>query len=295
MDPILNSNTKSGGRGMANRGRFPKESTLAPWLSGTLKQSHQLMLRRKLLVIVLFLVATTLGCAATQTSRKAEPILTADHIKLDCNYYPAQNPDSPAAILLPDTRCDKEYFGSFPARLNQAGFTVLAMDFRYKDLIARSGNKAQQIQTIKRQNLNVLADQDVRSAIDFLSQQENVDPKRICLIGTSLGARVALKAGVDYKPKGLVLISLSGQEIFTAGSAPIQQLISEYGDRPILFMTSEKDWGNNYRAAEDNKLYLEWAKGKGELKIWSGSGHGVDILNRSDASQFLLSWLKQNI
>lgn len=252
---------------------------------------------RKIVSVLLFsFLLASLGCAANPTTRNTQRILTDDQTKLDFDYYPASGQDSPAVILLPDTRCDrKKSFGSFPQILNQAGFAVLAMDFRYKDLIARAGRKLQQIQTIQRQNLEVLVDQDVKSALDFLSRQHDVDPKRICLIGVSLGSRVALKAGVKYRPEALVLVSLSGDEVFMPGSGSIQQLLDEYGDRPILFMTSEKDWGNNYKAAEDNMRYITWVKGKGELKIWPGSGHGPDILQRSDASQFLLSWLKENI
>lgn len=250
---------------------------------------------QKVLSIALLLVTITVGCATTQTAQRSVALVTGDQIKLDYDYYPAQQPNSPTIILLPDTRCDRKYFDTFSAMLNEAGFGVMAIDFRYKDLIARSGNMLNQIQTIQRQNLDVLVDQDVKSAIDFLSQQDGVDPKRICIIGTSLGARVALKSGVNYSPKALVLISLSGQEIFTAGSTPIQQLLLEYGDKPILFMTSVKDWGNNYRAAEDNKLFMNWVKGKCELKTWPGSDHGVDILKSREAAQFVLSWLRQNI
>lgn len=249
----------------------------------------------KFFFIVLLLITIAFGFATTQTAKSSAPLITGDQIKLDFDYYPAHKSNATTVILLPDTRCDRKNYGTFPVWLNEAGFGVMAIDFRYKDLIARSGNMSKQIQTIKRQNLDVLVDQDVKSAIDFLTRQNSVDTRRICIIGTSLGSRVALKSGVNYSPKALVLISLSGQEIFTTGSIPIQQLLSEYGDKPILFMTSEKDWGNNFRAAEDNKLYMKWVKGKCELKIWPGSKHGVDILKSGEAAQFVLLWLRQNI
>lgn len=67
------------------------------------------------------------------------------------------------------------------------------------------------------------------------------------------------------------------------------------GNRPILFMTSEKDWGGNYKAAEHNKQYFDWAKGKKELKIWRGSAHGVDILDVKGAADFTIMWLKENL
>ena len=251
-------------------------------------------LQEVLLIAMLFFIIL-FGCATTQTPQVSQSLVTGDRIKLDFDYYPARRPNSPTIILLPDTRCDRRVFGTFPAKLNEAGFGVMAIDFRYKALIAGSGNMAQQIQTIQKQNLKVLVDQDVKSAIDFLSRQSGVDPKRTCIIGTSLGSRVALQSGVNYGPKALVLISLSGQEVFAAGSPSIKQLLSEYGDNPILFMTSVKDWGNNYRAAEDNKLYVKWGKGNRDLKIWPGSEHGVDVLKVSGAEEFLLSWLRQNI
>ena len=250
---------------------------------------------QKFLFMAMLLIATIVGCATMQTKQGAATLVTDDQIKLDFDYYPAHQINSPTVILLPDTRCNRKNYGTFSAWLNEAGFGVMAIDFRYKNLIARSGNKSKQIETIKRQNLDVLVDQDVKSAIDFLAREDSVDPKRICIIGTSLGSRVALKSGVNYNIKALVLISLSGQEIFAFGSTPIQQLLSEYGDKPILFMTSERDWGNNFRAAEDNKLYMNWVKGKSNLKIWPGSEHGVDILKSRDAVLFTLSWLRQNI
>ena len=60
-------------------------------------------------------------------------------------------------------------------------------------------------------------------------------------------------------------------------------------------MTAKKDWGGNKKAAEHNKLYHEWKNGKKELKIWSGSGHGVEILRKKDATNFVISWLKNNL
>jgi hypothetical protein len=44
-----------------------------------------------------------------------------------------------------------------------------------------------------------------------------------------------------------------------------------------------------------NKLYLGWAKEKKELKICSGSAHGVDILDNKKATDFTIAWLKENL
>jgi dienelactone hydrolase len=250
----------------------------------------------KALFLSLILLLTSFGCATMHTTKEPVTVtlLTDDQTKLTGTYYPALTSKAPGVILLPDTRCDRNHFADLPSKLNEAGFGVLAMDFRYKELIGRLRNISEQINTIQKQDLNALVDQDMKSAINFLSHQDGIDPERIGLIGTSLGSRVGLISGSKYKINALVLISLSGSEAFPGGKS-IKQLLEEYGERPLLFVTSEKDWGGNGKAAQDNKFYFEWAKGKKELKIWPGSGHGVDILKREEASKFVLSWLGQNL
>ena len=60
-------------------------------------------------------------------------------------------------------------------------------------------------------------------------------------------------------------------------------------------MTAKKDWGGNGKAAEHNKLYYKWKNGRKELKIWSGSGHGVEILKTKESTNIVVSWLKNNL
>jgi dienelactone hydrolase len=221
-------------------------------------------------------------------------ITTDDGKELKCMYFPPPQSNAPGVILLPDTRCNRMNFGSIPTNLNEAGFAVLAMDLRYKDLIAKAKNRKEQIRIIQKQDLMSLVKYDTKGGINFLSSKKEVDPERIALIGTSLGSRVAIISGVEYDLKALVLISLSGEEAFP-GHKSIKQLLSDFGEKPILFMTATKDWGGNYKAAENNKLYYDWKNGKKELKIWSESGHGIEILNKKESTEFVISWLKNNL
>lgn len=104
---------------------------------------------------------------------------------------------------------------------------------------------------------------------------------------------MAIHAGVQYKAAALVLVSLSGEEALPGKG--VRQLLEEYGSKPVLLMTSDKDWGNNSKAAEDNKVYAGWGKGKRDLKIWPGSAHGVDIVEGKEPSAFAIEWLKGNL
>jgi dienelactone hydrolase len=221
-------------------------------------------------------------------------ITTDDGKKIKCTYFSPSMPNAPGVILLPDTRCDRMNFGSIPRKLNEAGFAVLAMDLRYKDIIAKARSRKAAIKTIQKQDLMALVKYDTKSGINFLSSKNEVDPERIALIGTSLGSRVAIISGVEYNLKALVLISLSGKEAFP-GYKTIKQLLSDFGEKPILFMTAKNDWGGNKKAAEHNKQYYDLKKGKKELKIWSGSGHGIEILKEKEATNFVILWLKNNL
>jgi dienelactone hydrolase len=245
-----------------------------------------------LVFVTLILIAFVHGIEASESIK----LVTEDNKNVSATYYPPPLPNAPGLILIPDTRCDGSVFvkqaGDFPKELNKAGLAVLVTDLRYKDLIASARRPDEQIKLLQSQDLYAPVNYEIKSALDFLSKK-GLEADRIALLGTSYGSRVALHSGVKYKTKALVLVSLSGQEALP-GKA-VKELLEEFGENPILFMTSQKDWGGNYKAAEDNKLYFGWAKGKKELKIWPGSAHGVDILNNTKAADFTIMWLKGNL
>jgi dienelactone hydrolase len=260
-------------------------------------KENSIMLKEKYSKILFFSLLILL-CPPAQflseaVTEETVSITTDDGKELKCAYFPPPQSAAPVVILLPDTRCDRTCFGSIPKKFNAAGFAVLAMDLRYKDIIAKARSRKEQIGTIQKLDLMALVKYDTKGGINFLSSKKEVDPERIALIGTSLGSR-AIMSGVEYNLKALVLISLSGEEAFP-GHKSIKQLLSDYGEKPILFMTATKDWGGDYKAAEHNKLYFDLKNGKKELKIWSGSGHGVEILKERQATDFVILWLKNNL
>jgi dienelactone hydrolase len=255
------------------------------------------MLKKKNLKLILWtffiLLYSFAQFAIEGIAKETVSLTTDDGKKLKCTYFPPPTPKAPGVILLPDTGCNRSKFGSVPKALNKAGFAVLAMDFRYKSIIG-SKNRKEAIRTIIQQDLVALAKYDAKSGIDFLSSKNEIDSGRIALIGTSLGSRIALISGVEHNLNALVLISLSGEKILP-DYKPIKQFLSDYGEKPILFMTAKKDWGGNKKAAEHNKLYYKFKTGAKELKIWIGSGHGIDILKTKESTEFVATWLKSNL
>jgi dienelactone hydrolase len=223
----------------------------------------------------------------------AESLTTADKKSIDITYYPAAAERAPVVILIPGTGCDRSVFRKLPSQLQKAGFAAVATDLRYKTLIARTRSREEAIRTLQGRDTYAPVAYDVKSVLDYVAQKKGVDSTRLALLGTSYGARVAIHAGVQYKAAALILVSLSGDEALPG--TPVRHLLEEYDGKPILFMTTEKDWGNNFKAAQDNRTYVHWGKGKRGLKIWSGSAHGPDIVEDKDASAFLIEWLKGNL
>lgn len=236
-------------------------------------------------------------CASTAQVKETKSdltLITDDQKELRAIFYPPRFPKVAGVILLPDTRCDCRVFGTIPSKLNEEGIAVLAMDFRYRDLISKTKSREEATSTIQKQNLNSMVDHDLKAALDFMSKQEWVNPERICLIGTSLGSRIALVGGVKYKTGGLVLVSLSGEEALPGGK-PISSLLKDYEKHPILFITAEKDSGGEYKAAAYNREYFEWAGNPKQLKIWPGAGHGVELIEPEERLEFLIRWLREQM
>lgn len=221
-------------------------------------------------------------------------LITSDQKKLEINYWPPRQANAPAIILVPDTRCDGKIFGELSSHLNKAGYAVIAMDMRYKDIIAKTKNIEDAISLIQKQDLYPLVDFDLESVMEFVKSKSEIDQNRICLIGTSLGSRVVIAGGRKYNVSAMILVSLSGEEAWPGGGN-IKDLLEQYGARPILFISAERDWGGNYKAAEFNRKYFNWAKEKKDLKIWEGQGHGVDLLKSDQNIQYVIEWLKTNL
>jgi dienelactone hydrolase len=244
---------------------------------------------KRLLIIIVTLVVSM----AAHHFAGAESVVTEDKKSIDITYYPPTSEKAPVVILIPDTRCDRSAFRSLPSQLQKAGFAVVATDLRYKSLIMGGRSREDMIRILQSQDLYAPVTYDLKSVIDYVVQKKEIDLARIALLGTSYGSRVAIHGGVQYKASALVLVSLSGEEALPGKR--VRQLLEEYGSRPVLLMTSEKDWGNNFKAAEDNKTYAGWGTGKRDLKIWPGSAHGVDIIEGKEASAFAIEWLKGNL
>ncbi len=197
-----------------------------------------------------------------------------DGLSLVGTFYAPDGQSSPApgVILLHMLWSDRSSWENFAMQLHEAGYAVLAMDFR------GHGETGGDVDWDK-------AVADVQSTWDYLEEIQAVDNERRAIVGASIGANVALSAAaLEPAVRTVVLLSPGGDY---AGVKTHNPMIA-YGERSVLIAASEQD---SYAA--DSSLRLEGlAAGKAELIMYPGSGHGTIMLEREpDLPDLIISWL----
>lgn len=167
----------------------------------------------------------------------------------------------PGVLLLAE---DRLFWGDFPARLAEAGFTALAMDLRAE-------------------SQDPLADFEVM----VLSLTSGlIQPDRLAVVGANAGADLAL-LGCGAEPlcdAAALLSPASGQDPAIA--------MGNYGPRPIFITASQEDEAAFARATALQAA----AQGQAFFQPLQGAGTGTDILfNREDVADLLTQWLQRTL
>src|SRR3954468_12790151 len=136
---------------------------------------------------LLILLVANLGAA---TSRRIT-VRTDDGVTLAGTYFEASRRPAPGVVLLPMLTRTHEDWASAGARLADAGYAVLAIDFR-------NGGDADAASL----------ELDVRAAKEFLRERPEVIPNSFGLAGASIGANMAvIDAAEDPTVHSIALLS----------------------------------------------------------------------------------------
>jgi alpha-beta hydrolase superfamily lysophospholipase len=111
-------------------------------------------------------------------------------------------------------------------------------------------------------------------------------PDNLFVVGSSIGANFALLYGnTDSDIQGVVLLS-PGIEY---KGINIENTVKENRRLPLLLMAAE---GDRYSANSIEKISV-WSPSYTELRTYSGTSHGTDLLSRSDRiTNDIFGWLK---
>lgn len=224
-------------------------------------------------------------------------LLTPDDVGLAAAYYPATttNPVAPAAVLLHSFGENRDEWGSFPLLLQHNGIHVLNFDFRghgesTRRITADGPQRVDYQNFTARDFQNLLV--DVNTAVSWLEEQPGVDKDRIVLIGTSLGANLAVRFAAEYEKPAAMLLFSPGYEY---KQIRIDDVFPKLPRIPLRVVVSQRDTFSfeTARRLLEERRQSGRARDFKELIVCSGASHGTEQLRLvKDLPVVLIRWLR---
>ena len=211
---------------------------------------------------------------------KAETVTidTPDGVKLIGSFYKPQKPNSPALLLMHQWTANRHTYDEFAERMNQNGYAVLSFDGRgFGESTKNADGTEIKVYLDKGIDPKLLL-ADANSAVEFLSKQQNVDAKKIGIVGASYGSSVAIMYAADRPNIAAVVLLSPGTNYFD--NLPTVPAIKKYGTRPILLVAA-KDDKDSAEAVE--KLMEDSGNPNAEATVYPDGGHGTLLFTRKNA------------
>ncbi|WP_457625899.1 alpha/beta hydrolase family protein [Persephonella sp.] len=215
--------------------------------------------------------------------------------------YPETKRDTyPVVIFVHQFGTTHMIWSEFAKELREEGFATLLIDLRGHGLSIIQNGKENKIvfnnrfssiidlvsffkKSARKVNFSKIPD-DIALWIDYLIENEKIDPDRVILIGASLGATSIIPVPSMQDIYKMVCISPGSPE--TAGKERVDISLSSYMN-PVMYVSSLNDPLGSYKYS---RAYMEKSN-NGTLVVVSGKGHGVVLLKK--VKGYILQFLKQ--
>jgi dienelactone hydrolase len=223
-------------------------------------------------------------------------LTTADDVGIFADYYPAATDSAPAVVLIHSIGQNRGTWASVAGLLQSNGIAVVSIDLRghgdsTRKLTAQGTIFLEHRTFTDRDYRDMLL--DVNAAVDWVSEQPDINKQRVGIIGSSLGANLALRyAAIN---EDLAAVALLSPGINYRG-VRTDDVIGQLAHIPVRVFVSRFD----AFAYESSKRLIEIRKEAGgavddnELIVCSGNVHGTDMLKSvKELPDVLLRWLKR--
>ena len=248
--------------------------------------------------ILLFILAVALAGQAGADNIRPIRLMTRDDLELAGVYYPVATNSAAAVLLIHSYGKNHEEWGPVAPLFQENGIAVLAIDLRgHGDSTRRltaDGVKTLDYHNFSPQDFTAML-LDINQAYDWLSTQPGIDAKRIAVVGSSIGANLALRyAAFNDEVAGLILISpgLVYHDLRT------DDVITKYGRRPLRIVVSRDDVFafESSRRLIDLRQHAGQAVESNELIACSGTLHGSTMLTGvKGLSAVVFGWLEDTL
>jgi dienelactone hydrolase len=221
------------------------------------------------LLWLVFLATDQRGQAAA--SRRIT-LRTEDGVSLAGTYIESSRHPSPGIVLLPKLTRTHDDWLTAGSRLADAGFAVLAFDFR------NGGDAGQGALEL-----------DVKAAKAFLRERPEVVPGAIGIAGASIGANIAvIDAADDPGVRSIALVSPGLDYRNLRTEAPMKK----FGARPALLVASTKD----PYAWRSVRALAAIGPGTREVRLSDVLAHGTVLLSKDqDLAGALVDWFRRTL
>jgi alpha-beta hydrolase superfamily lysophospholipase len=193
--------------------------------------------------------------------------------------------EGPAALLVHMMPATKESWNVFADKLVQAGFgTVLAIDLRgHGESTAGPGGTSLDYRAFDDAQ-HQAAIHDVDAAAAWLRDIRHVDPKRLAIVGASIGANLAISYGADHPDIPAVVALSPGLDYrgITTGDK-----IGRFTVAQSLELVASDDDPASFNAVDE----LAVAQPHASVAKLSGAGHGTAMFTTPGVMDDVVAWL----
>jgi len=222
--------------------------------------------------------------------------MASDDLSLVATYYPVETNAGPAVILLHSYGKKRDEWNDIAPLLQRNGIAALAIDLRgHGESTRRLTADGPQLVDVHNFQPRDFQDMllDINIAFDWLVQQPGIDKHHIAIVGSDLGANLALRYGAFNEDiVAFVLVSPS----IINHNVRADDVIGKIGKRPLRIVIARDD----AFVFESTNHLLELRKqagqslGDDELIVTTGYLHGTPLLTGvKGLTAQVFGWLQQ--
>jgi dienelactone hydrolase len=205
-------------------------------------------------------------------------------------YFDSLEKAEPLIILIHQFKSKKEQWNEFFIdSLIAKGYKVIAYDIRSHGESDKAKVGDMQLLTDKEQ-----APKDLEAVLKWAKHQQEIDSLRIGIVGTSIGASLAIYGEYFLGAKSIIGIS-GGKSTFEGLTGFMEALMGRLVQRipNVLFICGDKD--GNY-AKDEQYIFDNYTKEPNEIKIFNSEKHGKDLIEQfPEINTMIINWFAKTL